>query len=118
MRRLSDGSLDLGCVAARLCLNVLRLVQFEAESCYEFDKRSRKHLAAASIARTDVRMLDGLFGPKLTTNRGSARLLVTFKGDFATVGRTFASFNGSNGFRASIEEVRKPRSGLRSRGRR
>lgn len=111
--RLSDGDLNLAGVGARLSFNVLPVVQFEAESSYQFDQAftygfTNSATGSASIGRTDVRMLDGLFGPKLMTNRGPVRLFLTAKGGFTnfnisnsavtfnTVGNAFASLRGSN----------------------
>lgn len=111
--RLNDGGLNLAGVGARLTFNVVPVVQFELESSYQFDQAftsgfSNSRAGSASIGRTDVRMLDGLFGPKLMTNRGPVRLFVTAKGGFTnfnisnapatfgTVGNTFAGLRGSN----------------------
>lgn len=110
---LGDGSLNLGGVGARVSVNVLPVVQFEAESAYDFDQTIVSGFASNStgsvaISRTDVRLLDGLFGPKLTTNRGPVRLFVTAKGGFmnfnvsnapatpATVVGAFGNLHGSN----------------------
>ena len=111
--RLSDDDLNLAGVGARVSVNVLPMVQLEAESSYEFDQAFatgfvNSSSGSASIGRTNVRMLDGLFGPKLMTNRGPVRLFVTAKGGFdnfnisnspatfGTVGNTFAGLRGSN----------------------
>jgi len=111
--RLNDGNLNLAGVGARLSFNVLPVVQFEAESSYEFDQAffsgfTNSPSGSASIGRTDVRMLDGLFGPRLMTNKGPVRLFVTAKGGFTnfnisnspatfnTVGNAFSNLRGSN----------------------
>lgn len=113
--RLNDGGLNLAGVGARLSFNVLPVVQFEAESSYEFEQAFiqgfvNSPTGSASIGRTNVRMLDGLFGPKLMTNKGPVRLFLTAKGGFTnfnlsnapatfnTVGNTFAGLRGSNVF--------------------
>ena len=111
--RLSDGNLNLAGLGARVSLGVLPMVQLEAESAYDFDQAftqgfTNSASGSVSIRRTDVRMLDGLFGPKLMTNRGPVRLFVTAKGGFAnfnignspatfgTVGNAFSNLQGSN----------------------
>jgi hypothetical protein len=111
--RLSDGSLNLAGLGARVSVGVLPMVQLEAESAYDFDQAftqgfTNTSTGAASIGRTDVRLLDGLFGPKLMTNRGPVRLFVTAKGGFmnfnisnspatfGTVGNAYANLRGSN----------------------
>lgn len=92
--RLDDGNLNLAGVGARVSVNVLPVVQFEAESSYNFDQAFAEGFrttpaGTVSVGRTNVRLLDGLFGPKLFTNRGPVRLFVTAKGGFM-------NFNVSN----------------------
>jgi hypothetical protein len=111
--RLNDGGLNLAGVGARVSFNVLPVVQFEAESSYNFDQAFTQGFqnspsGSVSIGRTDVRLLDGLFGPKLATNKGPVRLFVTAKGGFmnfnisnspatfGTVGSAFSRLRGSN----------------------
>jgi hypothetical protein len=111
--RLSDGSLNLGGVGARLSVGVLPMVQLEAESAYDFDQAFTQGFhnttnGSVSVGRTDVRLLDGLFGPKVMTNRGPVRLFLTAKGGFmnfnisnapatfGTVGNAYSNLNGSN----------------------
>jgi hypothetical protein len=111
--RLNDGNFNLAGVGGRLSVNVLPVVQFEAESSYNFDQavvEGFRNTPSGSVAvgRTNVRLLDGLFGPKLSTNKGPVRLFVTAKGGFmnfnisnspatfGTVGNAFANLNGSN----------------------
>jgi hypothetical protein len=111
--RLSNGDLDMAGVGGRVSFNVAPRVQFEAETAYDFDQTFSEGFTTGttgtvSIGRTDVRVLDALFGPKFETNRGPVRLFVTAKGGFmnfnisssaATVGtftNTFANLRGSN----------------------
>lgn len=111
--RLSDGNLNLAGLGARLSLNVLPMVQFELESSYQFDQAfssgfSNSPSGSVSIGRTDVRMLDGLLGPKVMTNKGPVRLFLTAKGGFTnfnisnspatfnSVGNAFSNLRGSN----------------------
>jgi hypothetical protein len=91
----------------------LPVVQPEAESAYDFDQAftqgfTNSSTGTVSVGRIDVRMLDGLFGPKLMTNRGPVRLFVTAKRGFTnfnisnspatigTVGNAFSNLRGSN----------------------
>jgi hypothetical protein len=111
--RLNDADLNMAGVGGRVSLNVLPLVQFEAETAYDFDQAFTEGFTTGttgtvSTRRTNVRVLDALFGPKIETNRGPVRLFVTAKGGFmnfnisnspATVGtftNTFANLHGSN----------------------
>jgi hypothetical protein len=60
---------------------VLPLLQFEAEAAYDFDQVfTEKDVTGAFVQRTNMRAVHGLFGPKLETNKGPARLFVTAKG--------------------------------------
>jgi len=111
--RLNDGGLNLAGVGARVSVNVLPFVQLEAESADDFDQAftqgfTNSGTGSVSIGRTDVRALDGLFGPKLMTNKGPVRLFVSAKGGFVnfninngpvtfgTVGNNFEGLRGSN----------------------
>ena len=78
--RLNDGDLNLLGVGGRLSVNVFPYVQLEAESAYNFDQAftqgfTNSSNGSVSIGRTDVRSLDGLFGPILMTNKGPVCLL-------------------------------------------
>jgi len=70
-------------VGGRLSLSTSRNVQWEAEMGYDFGRTFTETYTGGSSAqefvRTDVRMLDGLIGPKFQT-RGKVRLFVTVKG--------------------------------------
>jgi len=111
--RLNDGGLNLAGLGARVSVNVFPFVQLEAESAYDFDQAftqgfTNNGTGSVSIGRTDVRALDGPFGPKLMTNKGPVRLFVTAKGGFVnfninngpvtfgTVGNNFEGLRGSN----------------------
>ena len=113
--RLSGGGPNLAGVGGRVSFNALPVVQFEAESSYNFEQTiiqgfTTSPTGSISFQRTSVRALDGLFGPKLTTNRGPVRLFATAKGGFinfnishapatfGTVGSAFANLRGSNVF--------------------
>jgi hypothetical protein len=113
--RLGDSSLDLGGVGARVSVNVAPRFQVEAESSYNFEQTYVSGFndsnGTVSISTSHVRALDGLFGPKLYSNRGPVRFFVTAKGGFINfnlstspavtfnqVANTFQGLNGSNVF--------------------
>jgi hypothetical protein len=85
--RLSDGDFNLAGVGARVSVNFAPAAQLEAESGYDFEQTltqgfTNTATGSVTIQRTNVRLLDGMFGPKLQTNKGSVRLFVTAKGGF------------------------------------
>jgi hypothetical protein len=111
--RLSDGSLNMAGIGARFSVNIAPVVQLEAESAYDFEQGFSRGFTdsttgTVSIERTNLRVLDGLFGPKLQTNKGPVRLFATAKGGFmnfnvshapatfSTVGNAFENLRGSN----------------------
>lgn len=113
--RQSDTGIDLGGVGARLSVNVMPRIQLEAESSYNFEAAYSQGFndsnGTVTLTRSHVRTLDGLFGPKLYTNKGPVRLFGTLKGGFInfnlatspavtiqTVGNTFQGLNGVNTF--------------------
>jgi hypothetical protein len=111
--RLADSGIDLGGVGARLSVNLMPRVQLEAESAYNFEAAYTRGFSDAngtvSVSRSHVRTLDGLFGPKIYTNKGPVRLFATAKGGFInfnlatspavtlqTVNSAFQGINGAN----------------------
>jgi hypothetical protein len=113
--RLSDSSISLGGVGARLSVNVAPRFQLEAESSYNFEQVFFSGFSdsngTVSVSTTHVRSLDGLFGPKLYSNKGPVRLFVTAKGGFTNfnintspavtfnqIANTFEGLRGSNVF--------------------
>src|SRR5580704_6093736 len=79
--RINQTETNLAGVGARFSVNVLPLLQFEAEAAYDFDQVfTEKDVTGAFIQRTNMRAVHGLFGPKLETNKGPVRLFVTAKG--------------------------------------
>jgi len=79
----------LGGVGARLSFNATPLVQLEAEMSYDFNQVFTEN-TSVGFQRTDMRRIDGLFGPKLQTNRGPVRLFVTAKGGATSFGLSSA----------------------------
>ena len=88
------GTNQLG-VGGRLSVNLNPYVQLEAEMAYDFDQTfvtgyTRSGTGTITTDRSQVRILHGLFGPKLQTNRGPVRLFVTAKGGFINFGLSSA----------------------------
>ncbi len=111
--RLSDSDIDLGGVGARVSVNIMPRIQLEAESSYNFEAAYSQGFSdyngTVTVSTSHVRSLDGLFGPKMYTNKGPVRLFGTVKGGFInfnlatspavtiqTVSSTFQGINGTN----------------------
>lgn len=81
------GDLGLGGVGGRVSVNLTPIVQLEGEAAYDFSQVFTEGFSSPGsggtvgfTSSTDLRMIHGLFGPKLETNRGPVRLFVTAKG--------------------------------------
>ena len=96
-------------VGGRLGVNVTNNVQFEAEMSYDFNRVFTEGFADTSgtltSVRSDIRVLHGLFGPKLQTGSGPVRLFGTVKGGF--INFRFDPTPGIvSGFTSSVENLR------------
>lgn len=110
--RLNDGNINFTGVGARFGANANPYVQIEVESAYdfrqEFGEVTSNGSGGVSIAKSNVRVLHFMVGPKFQTNRGPVRLFLTAKGglinfsfnnaptNFNTVGNTFANLRTNN----------------------
>lgn len=111
--KLSDSDIDLAGAGARVSVRVFPMVQLEVESAYNFEAAYSQGFndsnGTVTLARTHVRSLDGLFGPRVYLPLGHLRFFVTAKGgfinfnlnnnpavSFSTVASTFQGLNGSN----------------------
>lgn len=87
--RVSDTDISLGGIGARVSVNIMPKIQLEAESGYNFAESYSSGFSdfngTISVSRSQVRTLDGLFGPKVYKNRGPVRLFATVKGGFINV---------------------------------
>jgi hypothetical protein len=87
--RLNQTKTNLAGVGARLSVNVSSYAQLEAQMAYDFEQGFTERFAPSggvlSVQRSDLRLLHGLFGPKLQT-AGPVRLFVTAKGGFDNFG--------------------------------
>jgi hypothetical protein len=112
---LGNSSVGLGGAGARVSVRVAREFQLEAESSYNFESSyssgNSDSNGTISVSTTRVRLLDGLFGPRLYVNKGRVRFFVTAKGgfmnfnletsptlDFNQVASAFEGLNRSNVF--------------------
>jgi hypothetical protein len=95
-------------IGGRVAVNIARPVQIEAEMSYDFGRAFAETFSngtgVVSTQNSRLKVLHGLFGPKLQTT-GPVRLFVTAKGGFVN----FRFDNGNNplsGFTSSIQNLR------------
>jgi hypothetical protein len=81
------GDVGLGGVGGRLSVNLTPTFQLEGEAAYDFSQVFTEGFSSPGssgtvgfTSRQNMRMIHGLFGPKLGTNRGPLRFFVTAKG--------------------------------------
>lgn len=103
----AGGDTGLTGVGGRISLNVVPVVQLEGEVSYDFSQVFTEGFTAPGsggtvsfTSRTNVRRVDGLFGPKLETNKGPVRLFITAKGgaesyNFTPRAATFGTFTST-----------------------
>ena len=81
--RLSQTSTNLAGVGGRLSVNLTSHLQLEGELGYDFSQVFTENFSnssgSISAVNSNVRLLHGLFGPKLQT-KGPVRVFVTAKG--------------------------------------
>jgi hypothetical protein len=106
--RLNDANINFGGLGGRASFNLNPYVQLEAEMTYDFARAFGEAFSNGStvtVVDSNVRLLHGLVGPKLETNRGPVRLFVTAKGGFLNFmfDRRPPSFDT---FTSSVENLR------------
>lgn len=96
-------------LGGRLGVTVVRHVQFEAEMAYDFNQAfvegfTNTNGGNVGFERTNLRVLHGLFGPKIETG-GPVRVFLTLKGGFDNFrfDPTQATFNS---FTSSVSNLR------------
>jgi hypothetical protein len=85
MFRLNNSDTNFAGVGARLGVNIAPVVQLEGEVSYDFAQTFSEGFTnnangSVTFVNSNLRVLHGLFGPKLETNRGPVRFFITAKG--------------------------------------
>lgn len=98
-------------LGGRIGANVHSHVQLEAEVSYDFEQSFTSTFSGGGVVtinRTNLRLLHGMFGPKIQTNVGPVRAFALLKGGFlnfsghggaatlGNVGNQFGTINGGN----------------------
>jgi hypothetical protein len=83
--REDETGTNLAGLGGRLSVNITGHLQLEAEMSYNFDQVFTEGFTTpgnptVTFVRTNLRSIDGLFGPKLMTNKGPVRFFATLKG--------------------------------------
>lgn len=105
--RLSQSNTNLAGLGARLSFHTSRSLAWEGEMNYDFEQAftegfTNTSTGSVTLVRSNLRLLHGLFGPKIQTPRGPIRAFLTLKGgaiNFRLDPRpaTFATFADSVG---------------------
>lgn len=106
--RLSETDNNFAGVGARLGAGLTSHLMLEGEMNYDFNQTFNETFSNGStlvVERSNVRLLHGLFGPKLALGHSNFHLFVTAKGGFLNVKLDSRPAN-LNTFFSSIENLR------------
>lgn len=102
--RLGETGTNFVGLGGRAAVNFARHVQFEAEMSYDFNRAFTEGFTnttggTVAVQNSNIRVLHGLFGPKIQTG-GPVRLFLTVKGGFDNfrfdpVPASFSTFTSS-----------------------
>jgi hypothetical protein len=105
--RMSQTSTNMAGLGGRFSLNATQSLALEAEMSYDFEQAftegfTNTTTGSVTLQRTNLRLLQGLFGPKLQTPHGPIRAFLTVKGGFINFRldprpATFATFASTAG---------------------
>jgi hypothetical protein len=105
--RLGQTGTGFAGLGGRVGFNANRYIGFEAEMSYDFNQVFSEEFTpsgsgSVTVTRSNLRILDGLFGPIISTGHGPVRLFATVKGGFVNFRfdpqpATFADFTSSVG---------------------
>ena len=109
--RLSQTNTNLAGLGGRVGYTVFSHVMLEGEMNYDFDQGFTDHCVVTgctvTVANSSLKVLHGLFGPKIVAGHGAIRPFVTLKGGFVNFRldprpATFGTFTDSvNNLRAN-----------------
>jgi hypothetical protein len=109
--RLTQTNTNMAGLGARVGYKAFSHVMLEGEMSYDFDQAFTDHCVATgcqvTVANSSLKVLHGLFGPKIIAGHGAIRPFVTLKGGFVNFRldprpATFGTFTDSvNNLRAN-----------------
>lgn len=98
--RLQFAKLNMFGVGGRVGFNLKPAIALEAEMAYDFERSQTATIISGtttSTVRSNLRLIHGLFGPKIQTTKGPVRIFAVLKGGLlnfgvggAVTGGTFA----------------------------
>jgi hypothetical protein len=106
--RLSETHTNFAGVGARLGVGIAPRVMLEAEMSYDFDQAFTEDFSngtTLTVQRSNIRLLHGLFGPKVSLGHGSFHPFVTLKGGFLNTRFETAPVT-VGGFISNVEHLR------------
>jgi hypothetical protein len=84
--RLTQTNTNMAGLGGRLSYKAFAYVMFEGEMSYDFDQGFVEHCLSSgctvTVANSNLKVLHGLFGPKLVAGHGAIRPFLTVKGGF------------------------------------
>jgi len=109
--RLSQTNTNMAGIGGRVGYKAFSHVMLEGEMSYDFDQAFADHCVSpgctVTVANSSLKVLHGLFGPKIVAGHGAIRPFVTLKGGFVNFRldprpATFGTFTDSvNNLRAN-----------------
>ena len=88
--RLQAASLNMFGVGARLGINVHPAVALEGEVAYDFERSTTNStfngVTGTTPVRSNLRLIHGLFGPKIQSTKGPVRVFLVLKGGILNFG--------------------------------
>jgi hypothetical protein len=108
--RVSQTKTNMAGLGARVGVKALPYVMLEGEMSYDFNQAFTEGFTdptggAITLQNSDIKVLHGLFGPKISAGHGRIRPFVTLKGGFVNfrLDPRPASFSG---FASSVDNLR------------
>ena len=108
--RVSQTKTNMAGLGARIGVKALPYVMLEGEMSYDFNQAFTEGFSdptggAITFQNSDIKVLHGLFGPKISAGHGRIRPFVTLKGGFVNfrLDPRPASFSG---FASSVDNLR------------
>jgi len=96
--RLGFADLNLFGVGGRVGFNVHPAIAIEGEMAYDFEQSQSQTITSGGITntfRSNLRLIHGLFGPKIQTTKGPVRIFAVLKGGLLNFGVSGPATAGS-----------------------
>jgi len=87
--RLEFAKLNMFGVGGRIGINLKPAIALEGEMSYDFERSTTNTITSGGITntfRSNLRLIHGLFGPKIQSTKGPVRVFVVLKGGLLNFG--------------------------------